>query len=113
MTPFLKANFPIWDLPMKERFEYCKTECSKFGLKLTWEQAKQYYNEMYNCEAYRNDTYEYSCRECGTYGSVHRTYKEDDSGLDCPKCKSFICNEEVCCWPLDNTIKINKCFVSC
>ncbi len=20
MTPFLKANFPIWDLPMKERF---------------------------------------------------------------------------------------------
>ncbi len=41
MTPFLKANFPIWDLPMKERFEYCKTECSKFGLKLTWEQAKQ------------------------------------------------------------------------
>ena len=31
--------------------------------------------------------YEYSCRECGTYGSVYRTYKEDDPGMDCPKCK--------------------------
>lgn len=27
--------------------------------------------------------YEYSCRECGTYGSVYRTYKEDDPGMDC------------------------------
>jgi putative FmdB family regulatory protein len=33
-------------------------------------------------------TYEYSCKECGTFGSIHRTYKEDDSGLDCPKCKT-------------------------
>jgi putative FmdB family regulatory protein len=32
-------------------------------------------------------TYEYSCKECGTYGSVNRTYKEDDPGMDCPKCK--------------------------
>ena len=31
-------------------------------------------------------TYEYSCKECGTYGSVHRTYKEDDGGMRCPKC---------------------------
>lgn len=31
--------------------------------------------------------YEYNCRECGTYGSVYRTYKEDDPGMDCPKCK--------------------------
>jgi len=31
-------------------------------------------------------TYEYSCRECGTYGSVHRTYKEDDGGMNCPRC---------------------------
>jgi putative FmdB family regulatory protein len=31
-------------------------------------------------------TYEYSCKECGTYGSVHRTYKEDDGGMNCPKC---------------------------
>ncbi len=31
-------------------------------------------------------TYEYSCKECGTYGSVHRTYKEDDGGINCPKC---------------------------
>lgn len=58
MTPFVKAHFPIWDLPIKERFEYCRTECSKFGLNLTWQQLKQYYNEMYNCEAYRNNTYE-------------------------------------------------------
>ncbi len=27
-------------------------------------------------------TYEYSCRECGTYGSVHRTYKEDEEFKD-------------------------------
>ncbi len=32
-------------------------------------------------------TYEYSCKECGTYGSVYRTYKEDDSGMNCPRCK--------------------------
>ena len=31
--------------------------------------------------------YEYSCKECGTYGSVYRTYKEDDGGMQCPKCK--------------------------
>ena len=31
-------------------------------------------------------TYEYSCNECGTYGSIHRTYKEDDGGMLCPKC---------------------------
>ena len=31
-------------------------------------------------------TYEYSCNECGTYGSQHRTYKEGDGGMSCPKC---------------------------
>ena len=31
-------------------------------------------------------TYEYSCNDCGTYGSIHRTYKEDDCGMNCPKC---------------------------
>ena len=31
--------------------------------------------------------YEYSCKECGTYGSVYRTYKEADGGMNCPKCK--------------------------
>ena len=31
-------------------------------------------------------TYEYGCQECGTYGSVQRTYKEDDGGMNCPKC---------------------------
>ena len=31
-------------------------------------------------------TYEYSCRECGTFGSKHRTYKEGDDGMTCPKC---------------------------
>lgn len=36
---------------------------------------------------YLMPTYEYSCKECGTYGSVHRTYKEDDGGMICPKCK--------------------------
>lgn len=32
-------------------------------------------------------TYEYSCRECGTYGSVHRSFADDDAGMECPKCK--------------------------
>lgn len=32
--------------------------------------------------------YEYSCKECGTYGSVYRSYKEDDGGMNCPKCKT-------------------------
>jgi putative FmdB family regulatory protein len=31
-------------------------------------------------------TYEYSCNECGTYGSQHRTFKEGDGGMTCPKC---------------------------
>jgi len=52
MTPFKKAHFPIWDLSMSERFMYCKSEALKFGLTLTNEQAKQYYNEMYNCEVW-------------------------------------------------------------
>jgi len=58
MTPFKKAHFPIWDLSMSERFMYCKSEALKFGLTLTNEQAKQYYNEMYNCEVWKNDLYE-------------------------------------------------------
>ena len=58
MTPFRKAHFPIWDLPIKARFEYCKSEAKSFGLNLTYEQSKQFYNEMYNCEVFRNDTYE-------------------------------------------------------
>lgn len=58
MTPFRKAHFPIWDLPIKSRFEYCKSEAKSFGLNLTYEQSKQFYNEMYNCEVFRNDTYE-------------------------------------------------------
>ena len=31
-------------------------------------------------------TYEYSCNDCGTYGSIYRTYKEDDCGMSCPRC---------------------------
>ena len=33
-------------------------------------------------------TYEYNCKECGTYGSIFRTYKEDASGMNCPKCNT-------------------------
>ncbi len=44
MTPFRKAHFPIWDLPIKARFEYCKSEAKSFGLNLTYEQSKQFYN---------------------------------------------------------------------
>jgi putative FmdB family regulatory protein len=31
-------------------------------------------------------TYEYSCNECGTYGSVQKSYDDDIAGMECPKC---------------------------
>jgi putative FmdB family regulatory protein len=31
-------------------------------------------------------TYEYSCNECGTYGSVHKSYDDDIGPMSCPKC---------------------------
>jgi len=31
-------------------------------------------------------TYEDSCAECGTYGSIHKSYEDEVSGIDCPKC---------------------------
>jgi putative FmdB family regulatory protein len=31
-------------------------------------------------------TYEYSCNECGTYGSVHKSYNDDIGPMSCPKC---------------------------
>ena len=31
-------------------------------------------------------TYEYSCNECGTYGSVHKSYDDDVTDMRCPKC---------------------------
>lgn len=31
-------------------------------------------------------TYEYSCNECGTYGSVHKSYDDEIDGMCCPKC---------------------------
>jgi len=30
--------------------------------------------------------YEYSCNECGTYGSVHKSYADDVAFMSCPKC---------------------------
>ena len=27
-----------------------------------------------------------SCNECGTYGSVHKSYDDDVSDMRCPKC---------------------------
>lgn len=31
-------------------------------------------------------TYEYSCNECGTYGSVHKSYDDYLTDMRCPKC---------------------------
>ena len=31
-------------------------------------------------------TYEYSCNECGTYGSVHKSYDDVVTDMRCPKC---------------------------
>jgi len=32
-------------------------------------------------------TYEYSCNECGTYGSIHQSFIEDVPVMQCPKCQ--------------------------
>jgi putative FmdB family regulatory protein len=32
-------------------------------------------------------TYEYSCAECGTYASTHRSYADDVNIMECPKCR--------------------------
>ena len=32
-------------------------------------------------------TYEYSCKECGTHGSIHSSFNEDVPTMQCPKCK--------------------------
>ena len=31
-------------------------------------------------------TYEYGCNDCGTYGSVQKSYDDDIAGMECPKC---------------------------
>lgn len=32
-------------------------------------------------------TYEYSCNECGTHGSTHKSFTEDVPVMQCPKCQ--------------------------
>jgi len=32
-------------------------------------------------------TYEYSCNECGTYGSIHQSFTDDVPVMQCPKCQ--------------------------
>ena len=59
METFKKAHFKVWDLPMmKQRVQYCIAQARQFGLTLNEQQGKQYYNEMYNCEVWKNDLYE-------------------------------------------------------
>ena len=36
-------------------------------------------------------TYEYSCNECGTYGSTHQSFTEDVPVMQCPKCQITMC----------------------
>ena len=31
-------------------------------------------------------TYEYSCNDCGTYGSIQKSYDDEIDSMSCPKC---------------------------
>jgi putative FmdB family regulatory protein len=35
-------------------------------------------------------TYEFSCNECGTFGSTFRSFTEDVPTMDCPKCHTLM-----------------------
>ena len=58
MEKFFQTRNEIFDLPIQERFEYCKNLFKQMtGQELTHEQSKQYYHEMYDCDTYENDIY--------------------------------------------------------
>ena len=68
MQKFKEGYYPIWDLPMEERIKQCQSTCAKFGKKLSWKEAKQFYHEVYDCETWINDIYQVD---------VHRNQKAD------------------------------------
>ena len=58
MDKFFETRHEIFDLPIQERFEYCKNLFKEVtGQELTHEKAKKYYHEMYDCDTYQNNLY--------------------------------------------------------
>ena len=58
MEKFFETRHEIFDLPIQERFEYCKNLFKEItGQELTHEESKQYYHEMYDCDTYQNNLY--------------------------------------------------------
>jgi len=58
MDKFFETRHEIFDLPIQERFKYCKNLFKEItGQELTHEESKQYYHEMYDCDTYQNNLY--------------------------------------------------------
>ena len=58
MDKFYETKHPIFDLPIKDRIGYCQKLVRKLtDRKLSWEESKRYYHEMFDCDTYENDTY--------------------------------------------------------
>lgn len=58
MNKFHKTIHEIFDLPMKGRIKYCQDFVYNLtGLKLSWQDGKRYYHEMFDCDTYENDIY--------------------------------------------------------
>ena len=58
MNKLEQTKHKIFDLPMKDRIKYCQVLFKEIvGKKLSWNDAKQYYHEMFDCDTYQNDIY--------------------------------------------------------
>ena len=58
MEKFIQTEHDIFKLPIKDRIGCCKKMVREMtGRKLSWQEAKQYYHEMFDCDTYQNDIY--------------------------------------------------------
>ena len=58
MEKFVQTEHDIFQLPIKDRICFCKKMVREMtGRKLSWQEAKQYYHEMFDCDTYQNDIY--------------------------------------------------------
>ena len=58
MNKLEQTRHEIFDLPMEDRIKYCQSLFKKFvNKKLSWNDAKKYYHEMFDCDTYQNDIY--------------------------------------------------------
>ena len=58
MEKFVKTEHEIFQLPIKDRIGCCKKMVREMtGRKLSWQEAKKYYHEMFDCDTYQNNIY--------------------------------------------------------